>query len=84
MLGHWEQTELILYIQSLRARESEATVPDDKPLYTTDFRSIEPAAAVQPDRIEPEFGDLVLTLDVDVRRLIAVIRIKEEPIRPDP
>jgi hypothetical protein len=60
------------------------TILNDKLLYATNFRSVEPAATVQPDRIEPELCDLVIAFDVDVRRLIAVIRVKEEPIRPDP
>ena len=41
------------------------------------------AAAGQPDRAEPELGDAVVPLDVNMRRLVTVARVGEEPIGPD-
>ena len=39
-------------------------------------------AASQPKRLEPEFGGPLLTLDMNVGRLIAVETREEEPIWP--
>jgi hypothetical protein len=40
-------------------------IPDDF-VDSTEFCSIKTTASLQPDRIEPELGDLVLTLDVNM------------------
>ena len=53
----------------------------DEPLNPLDLDSPESTAALQPDRIEPELGEVVVTLHVDMRWFIAVISIEEEPIR---
>ncbi len=55
-------------------------IPDDF-VDSTEFCSIEATASLQPDRIEPELGDLVLTLDVNVLRFIAIAGVKEQSIR---
>ena len=58
-------------------------IPDDF-VDSTEFCSIEATASLQPDRIEPELGDLVLTLDVNVLRFIAIAGVKEQSIRAYP
>ena len=40
--------------------------------------------SLQSDRIKPELGDLVLTLDVDVLRFIAIASVEEQSIRTYP
>jgi hypothetical protein len=40
------------------------------------------AAAGQPYRIKPELGDARIPLDMNVRGLMTVARIEEEPIWP--
>jgi hypothetical protein len=52
-----------------------------KSVKSVDLTPVEPAAALQPDGIEPEFGKLVLALYVNVLWLLAVSCIKEEPVR---
>lgn len=58
-------------------------IPDDF-VDSTEFCSIKATASLQPDRIEPELGDLVLTLDVNVLRFIAIAGVKEQSIRAYP
>ena len=41
------------------------------------------AAAGEPYRIEPELGDTRVSLGMNVRWLVAVARIEEEPIWPN-
>jgi hypothetical protein len=45
------------------------------------LRRLEAAAPGQTDRIEPQLGDLLVPLDVDMGRLAAVTRVEEEPVR---
>jgi hypothetical protein len=52
-----------------------------EPLYPIDFSSAETPAVLKPDRIKPEFGLILVALNVNVRRLITVTRIKEESVR---
>ena len=58
-------------------------IPDDF-VNSTEFCPIKATASLQPDRIEPEPGDLVLTLDVNVLRFIAIAGVEEQPVRPYP
>jgi hypothetical protein len=51
-------------------------------LYPIDLISTIPTAILQSDGIEPELGDIVVTFNMSVRRLVAVGRVKEEPISP--
>lgn len=53
----------------------------DKPLNALKRDARKPTTVLQPDRIEPELRDIVIALDVDMTRFIAVTSIKEEPIR---
>ena len=43
-----------------------------------DLDARESATAVQPNWVEPEFSDPIVTLNVDVLRFVAVTRVKEE------
>jgi hypothetical protein len=51
--------------------------------YPIDFASTESPANLKSDRVKPEFGCIILTLNVNVRGLIAIACIKEEPIGAD-
>jgi hypothetical protein len=55
----------------------------NQPLNPIEFNTTKPAALLQPHRVEPEFRVAPVALDMDVRRLIAVARVKEKTIRPD-
>jgi hypothetical protein len=54
-----------------------------KLLYTVDLISPEPATTLQSDGIEPEFGYVLLTLNMNVGRLLAITGIKEKSIGTD-
>jgi len=47
---------------------------------SSQFKAIEPSAGVQADRVYPEFGNAVITLDMNVWGFVAISRIKEEAI----
>ena len=49
----------------------------DQTLYAPDLGAPEPTTACEPDRIQPELGDVHVALDVDVRRLLAVAGIEK-------
>jgi hypothetical protein len=53
----------------------------DEPLNLLDLDSPESTTALQPNRIEPELGEVVVALHVDMRWFIAVPSIEEEAIR---
>jgi hypothetical protein len=55
----------------------------DEPLYAVDLISPEPATMLQSDGIEPEFGCIILTLDMNVGWLLAITCIKEESVGTD-
>jgi len=48
------------------------------------LRAPQPAAALQSYRIEPEFGNFVFALHVNVRGLVTVSSIEKEPVRAFP
>jgi hypothetical protein len=52
-----------------------------QPFDLPEFGRSEPAAARKPHRIEPEFRTVRLPLHVNMRRLRAVGRVEEEPVR---
>ena len=58
-------------------------IPDDF-VVSTEFCSIKPNTFLQPDWIEPEPGDLVLALDVNVLRFIAIAGVEEQSVRAYP
>jgi hypothetical protein len=49
----------------------------NQPLYASDLGAPESTAANEPDRIQPELGDVDIPLDVHVRRLFAVAGIEK-------
>jgi hypothetical protein len=53
----------------------------DEPLNPLDLDSPESTTALQPNRIEPELGEVVVALHVDMRWFIAITSIEEEAIR---
>jgi hypothetical protein len=54
----------------------------DDPANDIQLSGAEAVAASQFDRFEPELAGAVLSLDVHVRRLIAVEAGEEDPVRP--
>jgi hypothetical protein len=52
-----------------------------QPQYTVHLAASEATTHLQPDRVEPKLGCEMLPLNMNVRRLITVTRIKEESIR---
>jgi len=54
----------------------------DEPADGIQLPSAEAVVASQLDRFEPELAGAVLSLDVHVRRLVAVEAGEEKPIRP--
>ncbi len=55
-----------------------------EPVKLADLEAVESAAVLKPYGIKPEFGDFFVTFDMDMRRLIPVTSVKEEPIWPNP
>jgi hypothetical protein len=55
-----------------------------QPLNLAQLSAAKAPAVGHPDRIDPNLGDVTLMLDVNVRRLVAVCRVEEEPIRSAP
>lgn len=58
-------------------------IPDDF-VDSTEFCSSKAITSLQPDRIEPELGDLILPLDVNVLRFIAIAGVEEQSVRAYP
>jgi hypothetical protein len=52
----------------------------DKPLNTSDLGAPETAATDQPDRVQPELGNVNVSLDVHMRRLFAVASIEKAAV----
>src|SRR5689334_22212936 len=46
-----------------------------------DLFSFEPSAALQADRIEPEFSFAIVAFDVDMGRLVPIARVEEKAER---
>jgi hypothetical protein len=83
-----------------RARASATSIGDDEvfipfpqkwlrvlqhePFEFPELRGPKPAAAGKPNRVEPELGPVSVSLHVNVRWLVPVSRVKEEPIRALP
>jgi hypothetical protein len=49
-------------------------------LYTTNFLSRKSTTALQPDGFQPEFGNLVLSLNMHMRRFISITGIEKDAI----
>jgi len=54
-----------------------------KLLDPANFDPRETAATLQPDRIEPELGDIIVPFNVYVGRFMAITCVKEEPMGTD-
>ncbi len=52
----------------------------DQPLYAPDLGAPEPPAAGEPDRVQPELGNVDVPLDVHMRRLFAVASIEKAAV----
>jgi hypothetical protein len=52
------------------------------PLHASKLSHAEPAAVGQPHRFESKLRLVGLPFDMDMRRLMPVARVKEEPVRP--
>jgi hypothetical protein len=52
----------------------------DEPLYASDLGAPETAAADQPDRVQPELGNVDVPLDMHMRRLFAVASIEKAAV----
>ena len=51
-----------------------------KSLDSCEFHAGKTVAALQTNRIEPEFSDPIVPLNMDVRRFVIVPRVKEQSI----
>jgi hypothetical protein len=58
-------------------------IPDDF-VDSTEFCPSKATASLQPDRIEPELSDLVLTLDVNMLRFVSIASVEEQSVRAYP
>jgi len=57
---------------------------DDQQVDSIELSPSETAAAFNNDWIQPEFGLVRRTFDVNVRRLVTIARIEEESVCTDP
>lgn len=53
----------------------------DQSVQPINFFATEAAAILQSNRLQPKLGEVVIALDMHMRRLIAITRIKEKPVR---
>ena len=56
----------------------------DQALKPPNLNRPEAAAALESDRIEPELGGVLVTLDVNVRRLLRIAGVEVKALRPRP
>jgi hypothetical protein len=54
-----------------------------KLLNAIDFATAKTTTALQSHRIEPELGNIIVALNVDMFWLVAIAGVEEEPIRSD-
>jgi hypothetical protein len=54
-----------------------------KLLDAADLDSRQTSTAVKTNRVKPKLSDAIVALPVDVRWLVAIARVEEEPIRSD-
>jgi hypothetical protein len=48
-----------------------------------EFVRSEPAAAIKHDRIDPEFGRVLVSLNVDMWRFLTIVCVEEKPVGSD-
>jgi hypothetical protein len=53
-----------------------------EPANVANLGSPKSTATGQPDRVEPELGNAIAALDMNVGRLVTAARVEEEPIWP--
>jgi len=53
----------------------------NKSLYLIQFAPAEPPTTLKPDWVEPEFGRVVVTFNVNVGWFIAIASVEKEAIR---
>jgi hypothetical protein len=58
-------------------------VPLDDFLDRKELVRPEPAAAVEHDRIDPEFGRVLVSLNVDMWRFLTIVCVEEKPVGSD-
>jgi hypothetical protein len=56
------------------------SMPLDKLLAPGDLISTEPTTLLKPDGIEPELGRVILPLNMNMGRLMAITCVKEESV----
>jgi hypothetical protein len=54
-----------------------------KLVYSTNLSAGKSSTPVQSDRLKPELGQFLFTLDMHMRRFIAIPCIEEKTVRPD-
>jgi len=64
--------------------EEKGLVLADEGGYPVELRTPEAAALVESDGVEPELGQVLVALHVDVRRLGPVTGVEEEPVGASP
>jgi len=52
----------------------------DKFAHPSDLGSTKPATGMKPDRVKPKFRYLVVTLNMNMHRLIPIASIEEESV----
>jgi hypothetical protein len=55
----------------------------DQPMNSAQLDAAEPHTSLKSNRIEPVLGDIITPFDMNMRRLLAVSGVEEEPIRTD-
>src|SRR2546421_6552482 len=81
----WANTSRISDSEILMPRPQQANcVLFDHLLNAPDLHAAKAAALVQANRVKPKLPRTVISLHVDVRRLISIGRVKEKPICPGP
>jgi hypothetical protein len=55
----------------------------DQPMNSPQLDATEPQASLKSNRIEPVLGDIIASFDMNMRRLLTVSGVEEEPIGTD-
>src|SRR5213083_473781 len=78
-LTPWAKAVRISMTEELIPRPQESClVCHDQPSELVQLRSAKTNTVCNSNRIQPEFGSVLVALDVHVRRFITIIRIEEE------
>jgi len=52
-------------------------------LNASDLSARKPSVTLQPDRVKPELRQLIIMLDMHMRRLISISSVEKEPVGTD-